>query len=62
MNAKYVCKYFKPGDHVKVITGAHEGATGMIIKVNSNVLIIVSDATKENVSNISLELLQETNT
>ncbi|MCL7044681.1 hypothetical protein MKW94_005301, partial [Papaver nudicaule] len=49
VNAKYVCKYFKPGDHVKVITGAHEGATGMIIKVNSNVLVIVSDATKENI-------------
>ncbi|KAI3926162.1 hypothetical protein MKW98_028298, partial [Papaver atlanticum] len=49
VNGKYVCKYFKPGDHVKVVSGAHEGATGMVITVNSNVLIIISDATKENI-------------
>ncbi|KAI3854012.1 hypothetical protein MKX03_007447 [Papaver bracteatum] len=34
-NAKYVCKYFKAGNHVKV---------------NSNVLIIVCDATREDIS------------
>ncbi|KAI3931507.1 hypothetical protein MKW92_048816, partial [Papaver armeniacum] len=28
-------KYFKPGDHVKVVSGSHEGATGMVITVNS---------------------------
>ncbi|KAI3897109.1 hypothetical protein MKW98_015805 [Papaver atlanticum] len=50
VNAKYVCKYFKAGDHVKVVSGAHEGATGTVIKVNSNVLIIVSDATREDIS------------
>ncbi|MCL7042127.1 hypothetical protein MKW94_014316 [Papaver nudicaule] len=49
VNEKYVCKSFKPGDHVKVIFGAHKGATGMVIKVNSNVLIILSDATKEDI-------------
>ncbi|KAI3874046.1 hypothetical protein MKW92_034123 [Papaver armeniacum] len=36
LNENYVCKYFKLGDHVKVISGAHEGATGTVIKVNSN--------------------------
>ncbi|XP_026400727.1 putative transcription elongation factor SPT5 homolog 1 isoform X1 [Papaver somniferum] len=49
VNGKYVSKYFKPGDHVKVVSGAHEGATGMVITVNSNVLVIISDATKENI-------------
>ncbi|XP_026395303.1 putative transcription elongation factor SPT5 homolog 1 isoform X3 [Papaver somniferum] len=49
VNEKYVCKSFKPGDHVKVVFGAHKGVTGMVIKVNSNVLIILSDATKEDI-------------
>ncbi|RZC57662.1 hypothetical protein C5167_004963 [Papaver somniferum] len=50
VNENYVCKYFKLGDHVKVVSGAHEGATGTVIKVNSNVLILVSDATREDIS------------
>ncbi|RZC73139.1 hypothetical protein C5167_048621 [Papaver somniferum] len=50
LNENYVCKYFKLGDHVKVVSGAHEGATGTVIKVNSNVLILVSDATREYIS------------
>ncbi|KAI3926533.1 hypothetical protein MKX01_011429 [Papaver californicum] len=50
VNAKYVCKYFKAGDHVKVVSGAHAGVTGTVIKVNSNVLIIVSDATREDIT------------
>ncbi|RZC57663.1 hypothetical protein C5167_004957 [Papaver somniferum] len=50
VNENYVCKYFKLGDHVKVVSGAHEGATGRFIKVNSNVLILVSDATREDIS------------
>ncbi|KAI3909111.1 hypothetical protein MKX01_003969 [Papaver californicum] len=33
-----------------VTSGAHEGATGTVIKANSNVLIIVSDATREDIN------------
>ncbi|KAI3915213.1 hypothetical protein MKX01_035472 [Papaver californicum] len=50
VNEKYVCKYFKARDHVKVVSGAHEGVTATVIKVNSNVLIIVFDATREDIS------------
>ncbi|KAI3886054.1 hypothetical protein MKX03_003635 [Papaver bracteatum] len=50
VNENYVCKYFKLGDHVKVVSGTHEGATGTVIKVNNNVLILVSDATREDIS------------
>ncbi|KAI3838797.1 hypothetical protein MKW92_037117, partial [Papaver armeniacum] len=50
VHEKYVWKYFKVGDHVKVVSGIHEGKTGTVIKVNSNVLIIVSDATREDIS------------
>ncbi|RZC43585.1 hypothetical protein C5167_036537 [Papaver somniferum] len=40
VNENYVSKYFKLGDHVKVVSGAHF----------SNVLILVSDATREDIS------------
>lgn len=49
-NEKELCKYFKPGDHVKVVSGVQEGATGMVVKVEGHVLIILSDTTKEHVS------------
>ncbi|KAK9106284.1 hypothetical protein Syun_022295 [Stephania yunnanensis] len=49
VNEKDLCKYFKPGDHVKVVTGAQEGATGMVVKVDGHVLILVSDTTKEDI-------------
>ncbi|KAI3847878.1 hypothetical protein MKW92_001883 [Papaver armeniacum] len=40
---KYVCKYFKVGDHVKVVSGIHEGKTGTVIKVNSNDISVFAD-------------------
>ncbi|ERM95989.1 hypothetical protein AMTR_s00129p00026860 [Amborella trichopoda] len=49
VNEKELCKYFKPGDHVKVVSDAQEGATGMVVKVEGHVLIISSDTTKEDV-------------
>lgn len=50
MNEKELCKYFEPGNHVKVVSGTQEGATGMVVKVEQHVLIILSDTTKEHVS------------
>lgn len=49
INEKDLCKYFEPGNHVKVISGSHEGATGMVVKVEGHVLIIISDTTKEHI-------------
>ncbi|KAL5560448.1 hypothetical protein UlMin_036659 [Ulmus minor] len=49
VNEKELCKYFKPGNHVKVVSGTQEGATGMVIKVEQHVLIILSDTTKEHI-------------
>ncbi|XP_057533814.1 putative transcription elongation factor SPT5 homolog 1 [Amaranthus tricolor] len=49
INEKDLCKYFEPGNHVKVISGSHEGATGMVVKVDGHVLIIISDTTKEHI-------------
>ncbi|XP_057449281.1 putative transcription elongation factor SPT5 homolog 1 isoform X2 [Lotus japonicus] len=48
-NEKELCKYFEPGNHVKVVSGAQEGATGMVVKVDQHVLILISDTTKEHI-------------
>ncbi|XP_050206589.1 putative transcription elongation factor SPT5 homolog 1 isoform X2 [Mercurialis annua] len=49
VNEKELCKYFAPGNHVKVVSGTQEGASGMVIKVEQHVLIILSDTTKEHI-------------
>ena len=47
---KQLQKFFKTGDHVKVVAGTHEGATGMIVKFQNGVVTIHSDTTREDVS------------
>ncbi|WJX34072.1 hypothetical protein P8452_22220 [Trifolium repens] len=49
VNEKELVKYFEPGNHVKVVSGAQEGATGMVVKVEQHVLILISDTTKEHI-------------
>lgn len=46
---KQLCKFFKTGDHVKVVSGKHEGTTGMVVKVEAHILVILSDTTKEDI-------------
>ncbi|XP_044952999.1 putative transcription elongation factor SPT5 homolog 1 isoform X2 [Hordeum vulgare subsp. vulgare] len=46
---KDLCKYFNPGDHVKVVFGVQEGVTGMVVKVEGHVLTILSDTSKEHI-------------
>lgn len=53
VNERELCKYFEPGNHVKVVSGTQEGATGMVVKVEQHVLIILSDTTKEHVGAVS---------
>ena len=38
-------KYFKMGDHVKVIAGRYEGDTGLIVRVEDNQIVLFSDLT-----------------
>lgn len=38
-------KYFKVGDHAKVIKGKYEGDTGLIVRVEENVIVLFSDLT-----------------
>lgn len=43
-------KAFKVGEHVKVIGGRNEGETGLIVRVEDNTAIIISDLTMEELS------------
>lgn len=47
VSEKELCKYFEPGNHVKVVSGVTEGATGMVVTVERHLVNIVSDTTKE---------------
>ncbi|XP_074659963.1 transcription elongation factor SPT5-like isoform X2 [Tubulanus polymorphus] len=38
-------KYFKMGDHVKVIGGTYEGDTGLIVRMLDNMAVVYSDLT-----------------
>lgn len=42
------------GDHVKVIAGRYEGDTGLIVRVEENFVILFSDLTMHEVSNVTL--------
>lgn len=43
-------KYFKVGEHVKVIGGRNEGETGLIVRVEDNTAILISDLTMEEIT------------
>ena len=43
-------KFFKMGDHVKVIRGRYEGDTGLIVRVEDNIVVLFSDLTMHEVS------------
>ena len=38
-------KYFSQGDHVRVIEGRYEGDTGLIVRVQENMIVLFSDVT-----------------
>lgn len=38
-------KYFSQGDHVRVIGGRYEGDTGLIVRVQENMIVLFSDLT-----------------
>lgn len=42
-------KHFKMGDHVKVIQGRFEGDTGLIVRVEDNMVVLFSDLTMHEV-------------
>ena len=53
-------KYFKVGDHVKVIKGRFEGDTGLIVRVEEDLIVLFSDLTFHEVSKICDRLIENT--
>ncbi|KAK5904207.1 hypothetical protein CesoFtcFv8_005795 [Champsocephalus esox] len=51
-------KYFRMGDHVKVIAGRYEGDTGLIVRVEENFVILFSDLTMHELKHEWGELVQ----
>ncbi|KIK19668.1 hypothetical protein PISMIDRAFT_107110, partial [Pisolithus microcarpus 441] len=51
-----VQKRFKPGDHIKVMTGQNTDETGLVVSVSDNVVTFVSDMTMQEVSLFSKDL------
>ena len=43
--ARELRKFFKMGDHGKVIAGRYEGDTGLIVRIENNIAVIFSDLT-----------------
>ena len=47
--ASEIQKHFKMGDHVKVIGGRYEGDTGLIVRVEDNMVVLFADLTMHEV-------------
>ena len=50
-------KHFKMGDHVKVLAGRYEGDTGLIVRVEENMVVLFSDLTMHEVKFNFIEYL-----
>lgn len=55
-------KVFTPGDHVKVIEGKHSDQTGLVIKIDGDSVVLLSDQTKEDVRVFANYLIKATDT
>lgn len=55
-------KVFTPGDHVKVIEGKHADQTGLVIKIDGDSVVLLSDQTKEDVRVFANYLIKATDT
>lgn len=56
--ARSVRKRFKPGDHIKVMSGKHADETGLVVKVEDNVTTFLSDLSMQEVSVFSKDIRQ----
>jgi len=49
-------KYFRQGDHVRVIGGRYEGDTGLIVRVEENMIVLFSDLTMHELKTLPKDL------
>lgn len=57
-----LAKYFEPGCHVKVISGVREGASGMVVKVDQNKLVILTDTSKDHITVFAAQVVESKET
>ncbi|PAV76625.1 hypothetical protein WR25_10387 [Diploscapter pachys] len=43
LNAWELRKFFKAGDHIKILSGDNEGNTGLIVRVEPNLIVVLSN-------------------
>lgn len=43
LNTFELKKFFSVGDHVRVVSGLHEGNTGLVLRVEDNLVVVFSD-------------------
>ncbi|KAJ3695918.1 hypothetical protein LUZ60_001295 [Juncus effusus] len=53
-----LCKHFKLGDRVEVVSGTKKGKTGMVVKVDGHVLTILSHTTQEHIDVFASDVVQ----
>ena len=49
LNSFELRKFFRPGDHVRIINGRHKNNTGLIVRVEENLVILLADLTMDEV-------------
>ncbi|KAJ8331441.1 transcription elongation factor spt5 [Batrachochytrium dendrobatidis] len=54
--ARDIAKRFEEGNHVKVVGGVHKDETGLIVKIDNNVVTILSDTSLNPISVFSKDL------
>ncbi len=54
--ASQLQKYFKEGDHCKVIAGQYDGETGLILKVQDNIVTLLSDLSLKEIRVLSSDI------
>lgn len=54
--AHEIRKYFKVGDHVKIIRGRYEGDTGLVVRVLENQVVVFSDFTMHEIKVLPKDL------
>ena len=57
-NSEQLQRYFKVGDHVKVVSGKHSGDLGLIVSVEDGIVTLFSDMTHTQVKVFSRDIVE----
>jgi transcription elongation factor SPT5 len=51
-----VVKHFNLGDHVKVISGRYDGETGLILRIDAEIVVLFSDITRKEIQVLAQDI------